>query len=84
MRDNVLGQHVDVVLKLRRDGQNGCVASDGSGDKVFDLLPLCNGVLWLYKVNLVLQNDNVAELHDLHSRKVLAGLCLGAGLVACN
>jgi len=36
------------------------------------------------QIDLVLENDNVLELHDLNSGQVLSRLRLGARLVACN
>lgn len=35
-----------------------------------------------HQVDLVLENDDVVELHDLDSGKMLGGLRLGAGFVS--
>lgn len=45
---------------------------------------LLDGSVLLNKIDLVLKDDNVLELHDLHGSKVLRSLRLRAALVTCN
>ena len=50
-------------------------------DKGQDLLVLRRGLLLLDQVDLVLQDDDVLQLHDLHRGQVLRRLRLRAGFV---
>ena len=50
-----------------------------------NLLVLLLGLALLHQVDLVLQDQDVLQLHDLDGSEMLRGLGLGAGLVArCN
>lgn len=53
-----------------------------TADKGENLLVLLLRLRLLHKVNLVLEDDNVLQLHNLNGGKVLRRLRLGAGLVA--
>ena len=79
---DVLADHVDVVLQLRTDGDDRSLLCHRAGDEVADALELDHRLLLLDQVDLVLQNDQVLQLHDLHGSEVLARLRLRAGLVS--
>ena len=82
--DKGLVDGIDVELKLGRDRDDGRVVGDGTTDKLLDRVVVCGGGLFAHKINLVLENDDVLELHDLNGCKMLGGLGLGAAFVASN
>lgn len=45
---------------------------------------MCGGGLFAHKIDLVLENNDVLELHDLNGCKMLGSLGLGAAFVASN
>ena len=77
----VLADEVDVVLEHGGYGQDGRGVRHGPHDELAYLLLLRQGRVHLDQVDLVLQDDDVLEAHDLHGGEVLGGLGLGAGLV---
>ena len=79
---DVLANDVDIVFQLRRDRNDGRLLRHRAGNEVADRVELDHRLLLLYQIQLVLEDDQVLELHDLHGRKVLARLGLRAGLVA--
>eukprot|EP00964_Phaeocystis_antarctica_P143977 scaffold109653_cov78-Phaeocystis_antarctica.AAC.2 len=64
---DVLGRHVDVVPELRRDGHDRRAVGDGALDERLDVLMLLQRRRLLHQVDLVLQDDDVLQLHDLDS-----------------
>lgn len=78
---DVLIDGIDVVLQLRRDGDDGRLASDGRVDKLADLLHLLPGCLLSDEVDLVLKNDDVLLAHELERGQMLRSLGLRARLV---
>eukprot|EP00732_Lithocolla_globosa_P004645 Lithocolla_globosa_v1_NODE_4389_length_1447_cov_46.732759.p2 type:complete len:233 gc:universal NODE_4389_length_1447_cov_46.732759:364-1062(+) len=82
--DNVLTHGVDVVLELCGNGYDWGLVSDSAFDKVQDLLVLFLCCWFAHQIDLVLEDQNVFELHDLNGSQVLRGLGLRAGLVSCN
>jgi len=78
--DNVLADGVDIVAELGRDGDDGGAVGDSALDKVENLLVLLLGSGLLDQINLVLEDDDVSQLHDLDGRQVLRCLWLRAGL----
>mmetsp|Transcript_7074 Transcript_7074/g.11916 ORF Transcript_7074/g.11916 Transcript_7074/m.11916 type:complete len:462 (-) Transcript_7074:120-1505(-) len=80
---DVVDDGFDVVADLGGDGDYGGVGGDRALHELLDVLHLlCAGVLVLdNNINLVLQDDDLIQVHDLHRRQVLTRLGLGAGLV---
>lgn len=74
--------HLYVVLQLRGNRNDGGPLRHGPLHELDDLLVLLLGLSLLHQVDLVLQNDDMFELHDLDGGEVLARLRLGTGLVA--
>mmetsp|Transcript_22709 Transcript_22709/g.45907 ORF Transcript_22709/g.45907 Transcript_22709/m.45907 type:complete len:498 (+) Transcript_22709:283-1776(+) len=79
---HVLGDDVDVVAELGGDGDDGGLLGDSALDERFDGLVLLQRRLLLHQVDLVLENDDVLQLHDLNSGQMLRRLRLRAELVA--
>lgn len=79
--DDELDERVNVVPQLGRDGDDGRPVGDGALDKLEDLLVVLVGLLLADEVDLVLQDEDVLELHDLDRGEVLRRLRLGARLV---
>ena len=73
---------VDVVLELGRDGHHGRAVGRGAADELEDGLVVLRRALLAHQVHLVLQDDDVVQLHDLDGRQVLRRLRLRARLVA--
>lgn len=82
--DNSFVDGVDVELELSRDGNDGRLSSDGSSDELEDGLVVLLGSLFAHKIDLVLEDDDLVELHDLNSGQVLRSLGLRAGFVTSN
>lgn len=82
--DELLADGVDVELELGGDGDDGRAVGDGAADELEDGVVVGGGAVFPHQVDLVLQDDDVVELHDLDGGQVLAGLGLGARLVAGN
>ena len=78
---DVLAQHLDVVLELGRDGNDGGGLCDGPVDKRLDLSELFLGLSLCRQVDLVLEDQDVLQLHNLDGGQMLGSLWLGAGLV---
>lgn len=82
--DDGLVDSVDVELELGRDGDNGRLSGNGTSDELQDgLVVLLSGLL-AHKIDLVLEDNDLVQLHNLNSSQVLRGLGLGAGFVASN
>lgn len=82
--DEGLVDSVDVVLQLGGDGDNGRAIGDGTTDELEDRLVVLKSVVFAHKIDLILENNDVAELHDLNSGQMLGGLGLGASFVSGN
>lgn len=80
----VFVHRIDVVFQLGRNGDDGGAVGDGTADKLEDGLVVLERVVLPHQIDLVLQNNNVVELHDLDSGQMLGGLGLGAGFVSGN
>lgn len=80
--DELLADGVDVELELGGDGDDGRAVGDGAADELEDGVVVGGGAVLAHEVDLVLQDDDVVELHDLDGGQVLAGLRLGTRLVA--
>ena len=80
--DQVLAYGLDVVLELGRDGYDGRLFGHRALHKLDYLLVLLLGLLLLDQVDLVLQNEDVTQLHDLDGRQVLRRLRLRTRLIA--
>lgn len=79
--DDVLVDGIDVVLELGGDGDDGGAVGHGTPDELqYRLVVLQSGV-FPHQVDLVLQDDDVAKLHDLDGSQVLRGLRLRAAFV---
>lgn len=79
--DNGLVDGIDVELELSRDGDDWGLASNSSSDELEDGLVVLLGSLFPHKIDLVLENDDLVELHDLNSSQMLGGLGLRARFV---
>lgn len=79
--DDELDEGVDVVPQLGRDGHDGRAVGDGALDKLEDLLVVLVGLLLADEVDLVLEDEDVLELHDLDRGEMLGRLRLRARLV---
>lgn len=82
--DNGVEHGIDVDLELGRDGDHGRLFGHGATDELEDRLKVLLRDLFSHQVDLVLQDDDVLQLHDLNGGQVLGCLGLRAGLVACN
>lgn len=82
--DERLVDSVDVVLQLGGDGDNRRAISDGTTDELEDRLVVLKGVVFTHKIDLILENDDVTELHDLNGGQMLGGLGLRASFVSGN
>lgn len=82
--DDGLVDGINVELELSRDGDDGRLSSNGASDELEDGLVVLLSSLFSHQVDLVLENDDLVELHDLNSSQMLRGLGLGAGFVASN
>ena len=67
-------------MSSSRRAENYCIMIR-TLDEFENLIVLFEGLGLLDKINLVLEDDDVLELHDLNGSQVLAGLWLWAGLV---
>jgi hypothetical protein len=66
VRHEVLVDSIDVVLELGGDGDNGRVIGDSSSDELEDRLVVLESGFLAHKIDLVLANDDMLELHDLN------------------
>lgn len=82
--DEVLVDSVDVELQLGGDGDDGAAIGDGTTNKLQDRLVVLASGLLAHEVDLVLENDDVVQLHDLNGGQMLRGLGLRAGFVSGN
>ena len=82
--DKSLVDSVDVVLQLGGDGDNGRAIGDGTTDELEDRLVVLKSVVFTHKIDLILENNDVAELHDLNGGQMLGGLGLRASFVSGN
>lgn len=84
VRNQVFVDSINVVLKLCRDGNDRRAIGDGTTDELQNRLVMLQGTILSHQVHLVLQNDNVAELHDFDGGQVLRSLRLRASFVSGN
>ena len=82
--DNSVVDSVDVELELGGDGDDRRLAGNGSADELEDRLVVSLGGLLPHKIDLVLEDDNLVQLHDLDGGQMLRGLGLGASFVSGN
>jgi hypothetical protein len=82
--DNGLIDGIDIELELGRDGNDWGLAGDSSSDELEDGLVVLLRSLFSHKIDLVLQNDDLVELHNLNSSQVLGCLGLRARFVASD
>ena len=79
---HVLAHHVDVVLKLRADGNHGRAVRDRALHELDNRVVLVRRGVFLYQVDFVLQDDDVFQAHDFHGGEVFARLGLRAAFVS--
>ena len=82
--DEMLVDGIDVVLELGGDGDDGGAVGDGTADELQDGLVVLQGTILPHQIDLVLQDDDVAELHDLDGGQVFRGLGLRARFISGN
>eukprot|EP00406_Dinophysis_acuminata_P025596 CAMPEP_0179349176 /NCGR_PEP_ID=MMETSP0797-20121207/74097_1 /TAXON_ID=47934 /ORGANISM="Dinophysis acuminata, Strain DAEP01" /LENGTH=496 /DNA_ID=CAMNT_0021064033 /DNA_START=366 /DNA_END=1852 /DNA_ORIENTATION=+ len=81
LRAEVLADDLDVVLQHCAERDDGGGVRGRPGHELLDLLVLGLRLLLLDELDLVLEDDDVLQPHDLHGRQVLRGLGLRARLV---
>lgn len=81
---DVLAEHLDVVLELRGDGHDGRSLGDRALHELGDLLVLLLRLTLFHQIDLVLQDQDVLQLHDLDGREMFARLRLWTALVTCT
>lgn len=82
--DNGLVDSINVELELSGDGDDGRLSGNGTTNELEDRLVVLLGSLFPHQINLVLQDDDLVELHNLNGSQMLRGLGLGARFVASN
>jgi hypothetical protein len=82
LADELLADGVDVELQLSRDGNDGRAVGDGSANELEDRLVVRRGAVFPHQVDLVLEDDDVVQLHDFDGGKMFTRLRLGAGFVS--
>lgn len=82
--NNGLVDGINVELELGGNGDYGRLSSDGTTDKLEDRLVVLLSSLLSHQIDLVLEDNDLVELHDLNGGQMLRGLGLGAGFVASN
>lgn len=80
--DQVLVDGVDVELQLGGDGDDGRAVSNCAADEFEDRLVVRRSTVFPHQIDLVLEDDDVVELHDLNGGQMLAGLRLRTAFVA--
>jgi len=84
LRDQIFVDRINVELELRGDWNDRAAVCDSSLDELENRVVVLRGCLLSHQIDLVLKNDNVAELHDLYGRKMLGSLRLRASFVTGN
>ena len=79
--DQVFVDRINVELELCRDWNDGATICNRSLDELEDRVVMLRSCLLPHQVDLVLKNDNVAELHNLNGCKMLGSLRLRASFV---
>ena len=64
---DVFADRINIVLELSRDGNHRCSFCNGALNEGCDSLMLVGCYALADQVNLVLQDDDVLQLHDFHS-----------------
>lgn len=82
--DEVLVDGVNVELQLGTDGDDGAAVGNSTTDELQDGLVMLTSGLLAHKIDLVLEDDDVVQLHDLNGGQMLRGLGLRAGFVSGN
>ena len=82
--DKVLVDGVNVELQLGTDRDDRAAVGDGTPNELQDGLVVLASGLFTHKIDLVLENDDVVQLHDLDGGQMLRGLRLRASFVSGN
>lgn len=82
--DNSVVDSVDIELELGGDRDDRRLAGDSTADELEDRLVVRLSGLLPHKIDLVLEDDNLVQLHDLDGGQMLRGLGLGASFVSGN
>ena len=82
--DDGLVDGIDVELELGGDGDDRRLSSNRTTDKLKDRLVVLLSGLFPHEIDLVLQDDNLVQLHNLNSGQMLRGLRLGTRFVASD
>lgn len=82
--DDLLVDGVNVVLELGGNWDNWGSIGDSSSDELEDGLVVLQSGGLLHQIDLVLQDDDVLQLHDFDSSQMFGGLWLRAGFVSGN
>jgi hypothetical protein len=80
--DEVLVDGVNVELQLGTDGDDGAAVGNGTTDELQDRLVMLARGLLTHQIDLVLEDDDVVQLHNLNGGQMLRGLGLRAGFVS--
>lgn len=73
--------YLNVIFQLRRYGYDRRAFCHSSLHELDNLLVLLLGLTFLHQVDLILQDEDVFQLHDLDGGEMLTSLWLGARLV---
>ena len=82
VRDQVFVNGIDVVLQLSRDGDDRRTVGHSTTDELQDGLVVLQGSIFSHQVHLVLQNNDMAELHNFNGSQVFRCLRLRASFVS--
>lgn len=82
--DESLVDGVNVELELGRNGDDRGLSSNSASNELENRLVMLLSSLLAHQVDLVLENDDLVELHDLNGGQMFGCLGLRARFVAGN
>jgi hypothetical protein len=80
--DEVLVDGVNVELQLGTDGDDRAAVGNSTTNELQDRLVMLASSFLAHQIDLVLENDDVVQLHNLNGGQMLRGLGLRAGFVS--
>ena len=84
LANEVLVDSINVELELGGDGNDGLAIGNGSSDELQDRLVMRRSAVFPHQIDLVLEDDDVVQLHDLDGSKMFTGLRLRARFVSSD
>lgn len=82
--NNGLVDGIDIELELGGNRNDGRLSGNSTADKLENRFVVLLGSLLSHQIDLVLEDNDLIELHDLNSGQMLRCLGLGAGFVTSN